>query len=279
MAACFPLRTPALLSGIITAWQTSDNHDEMTMELYLIRHGQSVNNALPEGEPRVQDAPLTELGHRQAALLASYLADGRNGDPRYSPSTGYAEYEGEATFGITHLYTSPMHRALQTTLPIARALRLRPEVWIDIHEHGGVYQTTPDGVVGHPGLTRAQVASDYPDYILPDGLTDAGWWNTALGSEPYHTAAGRAIKIAAELRRRAAQPAVPEDARPERVALVTHGTFIDALLKALLGQLPTRGFFYLMYNTAITRIDFLDRDRLLLRYVNRTLHLPPDLVS
>jgi hypothetical protein len=34
-----------------------------------------------------------------------------------------------------------------------------------------------------------------------------------------------------------------------------------------------------MYNTAITRIDFVEHDRALLRYVNRVAHLPPEMVS
>ncbi|KXK19482.1 MAG: phosphoglycerate mutase family protein [Chloroflexi bacterium OLB15] len=249
------------------------------MELYIIRHGQSVNNALPDDQPRVQDASLTELGQKQAERLAAYLADGRNRDPRYSPATGHAEREDEATFGITNLYCSPMHRALQTTLPVAAAVGLKPEVWIDIHEHGGVYQATPDGIVGYTGRTRAQVASEFPDYVLPEGLTENGWWNAALGSEPYYTAAGRAIKVAAELKRRALEAPVQPDGRPTRIVMISHGTFIDALIKALLNQLPNRSFFYLQYNTGITRIDFVEKERLLLRYINRVPHLTPDMIS
>ncbi|MBE2183604.1 MAG: histidine phosphatase family protein [Anaerolineae bacterium] len=249
------------------------------MELYLIRHGQSVNNALPEDQPPVQDAPLTELGLKQAEQLAVYLADGGNRDPRYSPATGYAEREETPTFGITDLYCSPMHRALQTTRPVAAALGLKPEIWIDIHEHGGVYQTTPDGIVGYPGRTRTQVIADFPDYVLPEGLTENGWWNVTLGSEPYYTAVARAIKVATELKRRAVETPLQSDGRPTCIALISHGTFIDALIKALLNQLPNRGYYYLHYNTGITRIDFVENERLLLRYVNRVPHLTPDMIS
>lgn len=249
------------------------------MELYIIRHGQSINNALPEDQPRIQDAPLTELGLKQAAHLAAYFADGKNRDPRYSPSTGYAEREDERTFGITNLYCSPMHRALQTTRPMAAALGLKPEIWIDIHEHGGIYQTTPDGIIGYPGRTRSQVVADFPDYVVPEAITEQGWWDVALGSEPYHTAAGRAIKVAAELRRRASEAPIQPDGRPTRIALISHGTFIDALIKALLNQLPSRDFFYLHYNTGITRVDFVEKGRMLLRYINRIPHLTPDMIS
>lgn len=249
------------------------------MELYLIRHGQSVNNALPDGEPRIQDSPLNELGQAQAARVAAYLADGRNRDPRYSPATGYSERETMSTFGITHLYTSPMRRALQTTLPIAQALNLPPEVWIDIHEHGGIYQARPDGITAFPGLSSTQIREQFSNYVLPAGVTEAGWWDVNKGAEEYYTALGRAVKVAGELRRRARELADTPDSPPERIALVSHGTFIDALIKALLNLLPNRQMYFLMYNTGITRIDFVDHDRLVLRYVNRTMHLPPDMIS
>ena len=242
------------------------------MELYIIRHGQSTNNALEDETQREVDAPLTDLGKQQAELLAAYLADGHNRDRWVNPATGYSRPDDDKGFGVTHLYCSAMYRSLQTTQPIARALGLRPEVWIDIHEHGGIYLEQPDGIVGFPGKTRSEIMSEFPDYALPDAISDNGWWKQEIGQESLAMAQGRAIKVAGELRRRADSG--------EGIAIVSHGTFIDALLKALFNQLPSRQFYYLHYNTAITRIDFSgDRDRLLVRYVNRTAHLPNDLVS
>ena len=241
------------------------------MELYIIRHAQSQNNAMPDGDLRVPDAPLTDLGHEQARLLAEYLKDGRNRDPWYNPSTGYSRFEHEADWGITHLYVSPMTRALQTCIPIAAALGLRPEIWVDTHEHGGVYQQRPEGIVGFPGRSRVDIESLLPNSLIPDIIADAGWWNPARGSETMPEAISRAVKVAAALRRRA-------DA-DERIIILTHGTFIDTLIKALFAQLPSRALFYLHYNTAITRIDFVERERLLVRYLNRVAHLPPDKIS
>lgn len=242
------------------------------MELYIIRHGQSTNNALEDATKRVVDAPLTELGKQQAELLAAYLADGRNRDLWVDPATGYSRPDQDKGVGITHLYCSAMYRSLQTAQPIGRALGIRPEVWIDIHEQGGIYLEQPDGIVGFPGKTRSEIQTEFPDYVLPDAISDVGWWKQDIGQESLHTAQGRAIKVVGELRRRASSE--------ERIAIVSHGTFIDALLKALFNQLPSRQFYYLHYNTAITRIDFSgDKDRLLVRYVNRTAHLRNDLVS
>ena len=46
------------------------------MELYIIRHAQSSNNALADERERVCDPHLTELGRQQAELLAAHLAAG-----------------------------------------------------------------------------------------------------------------------------------------------------------------------------------------------------------
>lgn len=245
------------------------------MELYIIRHGQSTNNALPDEQLRVQDAPLTDLGKQQAQHLANWLADGGNRDPWVSPATGFSKYEPEATFGITHLYCSAMHRALQTAQPVSQALGLKTDIWIDIHEHGGIYQELPEGITGFPGRTRAEILEEFPDYTIPDGVTDTGWWDPKLGSEPIYTAYGRAIKVAAELRRRASE----DVENKERIAIISHGTFIDALLKAFFNQLPNRQMFYLHYNTAITRLDFVDKERVLVRFHNRVAHLPREMVT
>jgi len=60
------------------------------MDLYLVRHAQSQNNALPE-RLRVADPDLTDLGHQQAARLA----------------------ERVRSLKLTRLLTSPFRRALR----------------------------------------------------------------------------------------------------------------------------------------------------------------------
>ena len=246
------------------------------MELYIIRHGQSTNNALPDDArvTRVNDPPLTDLGKRQADALAVFLAEGVSRDPWVNPNTGYSQQLGAKGVDISHLFCSPMYRAMQTTFPVANALGLKPEIWVDVHEHGGVYLEEAGKITGFPGRNRAQIAEEFPAYVIPDGITEAGWWNPNNGVEGLPSCYGRAIKIAAELKRRAHD----HHEKGERIALITHGTFIDALIKALLNQLPNRNMYYLHYNTAVTRIDF-EKERLIVRYLNRVDHLSPDLIS
>jgi len=245
------------------------------MKLFLIRHAQSLNNLLAEQikledymDQRSPEPPLTEIGFHQAELVAAHLA-----------SDTYPEVEQEKVnfpargYGFTRLYCSPMLRTLQTTLPISRALGLTPQVWLDLHEHGGIFHGDPQkGPVGqHFGLTRQEMLDLFPDYQLPAAISEKGWWPG--GYEEMEGCYQRAQRVAEQLRSWA--PTLPD----ERIALVAHGTFIDALLKAILGQDFASQLYYSHYNTAITRIDFTPRGFLLLRYLNRTEHLPPDLIT
>jgi broad specificity phosphatase PhoE len=241
------------------------------MKLFIIRHAQSVNNALPDEEGRVSDPPLTELGHRQAQLLAEHLATGKNPELSNWTSVEATASHNRRGYNITRLYCSAMHRALQTAQPIAQALKLTPEVWIDIHEHGGIYLDHGDdrGIVGYPGKTRSEILADFPDYILPEALTEEGWWTG--GCEDWPGCHSRAIKVAAVLRAQAASE--------ERIAIVSHGGFVDALIKTLLNQLPNPHVFYYKFNTAISRIDFRENGRLDFRYWNWVDHLPQDLIT
>jgi broad specificity phosphatase PhoE len=73
--------------------------------MILLRHGQSEFNlhfTATKRDPGIVDAPLTELGHAQAAQAAAALADA----------------------GIKRIIASPYTRALQTAEPLARTLGL-----------------------------------------------------------------------------------------------------------------------------------------------------------
>jgi broad specificity phosphatase PhoE len=258
--------------------------------LYIIRHGQSTNNALGiDQAQRVFDPPLTDTGHAQARAVAKYLAEGLNYEAlvaiSHTPEGRAAAAEGlgsrangsalHPSFTLTHLYTSAMHRALQTAAPIAEATGAAPEIWIDIHEHGGIYLEEGGVIKGFGGRTRGQIMEEFPLYVLPELITDAGWWDTKAGMEDISLCRARAMRVARSLRERATHEATAED----RVALVTHGTFIDSLLKAFYSLLPGETFFHWHYNTAITRVDILRDGRIIVRYINRIHHLPPELIT
>ena len=232
------------------------------MELFLIRHGQSANNALGDVKGRDKDPELTELGEKQAEHLATHLAAGEH------LSSG-ERMEDRPLFD--RLYCSPMIRAMWTAAPVGKKLGIVPKVWVDIHEMGGIYldHGGERGTVGYPGQTRGEMASRFPGYALPDEVGEGGWWRG--GMESFHAGQGRAIGVAGVLRERAAEEI--------RIGLVSHGGFGSCLLQALGRQLPADGFYYEQNNTAITRVSFLADGLIILRYLNRVDHLPEELLS
>ena len=250
------------------------------MRVLLIRHGQSANNVLAESQGhdyaaymagRVPEPPLSEIGQCQAQRLADHLAAAA---ARPRPATDRLAWI-TSEHPVDALYVSPMLRALQTALPISRSLGVQPQVWVDIHEHGGVFTGTPEkgDVVGYPGLTRAEMEAQFGGYRVVAGVHDGGWWPG--GYEEMDVCYSRACRVAGELY------ALAEEQPDATLALVTHGTFLDALLQALF--VPDENYgdrvHFSHLNTAISRIDFGSNRRLALRYLNRIDHLPAELVT
>lgn len=240
------------------------------MILYLIRHGQSANNLLAEqmkeeAEPfpyesymkkRLAEPPLTAWGEKQAGLLGE-MAD---------------------NLAVDRIYCSPMLRTLQTARPLSQATGCPTSVWIDLHEHGGVFlRSGADAeAVGFPGLARSEMSELFPRYQLK-GIGDGGWWQG--GEEDRAACHARAVRVAEALHCMAIG-----SQKEEKVAAVSHGTFMDSLIKALLGRLPGNEFYVNHHNTGITRIDFgatgYDSSRVItLRYTNRASHLPDELLT
>ncbi|MBN3524509.1 histidine phosphatase family protein [Paenibacillus apiarius] len=87
------------------------------MELYLVRHGQSVGNTMPDRD--MPDSPLTERGLAQAGRVGMYLRDR----------------------GIAGIFASPLIRALQSAQPLAQLLQLPVQVRKELYEvrEGGQY--------------------------------------------------------------------------------------------------------------------------------------------
>lgn len=242
-------------------------------ELYLIRHGQSQNNAFAaeskandtEEAPRTSDPSLTPAGYTQAECVARYLADEVD---RTDVRDGTPVGDGH---GIRKLYTSAMLRALETTQPIAAALGLTPEIWLDVHEEGGIWLDHGDGrgPIGYPGMTRTEIEAQFPGFLQPDPITEAGWWNRPF--ESRDDLVRRAARMAEEVRQRIM-------GQESRVAIVSHGTFISLLIQHLLLGRYVPDIRFSNHNTGISRLDF-DGDSVMLRYLNRIDHLPMDLVT
>ena len=123
------------------------------MDLFLIRHGESSNNALADVSLRVADPELTEKGRDQIEYAADYIGKGLH---------LYPEEREEGQPGLDRLYCSAMIRAMHTAEPIGKALGMAPEIWVDIHETGGIFRggtrqgrlSRPDARGDHRAFSR-----------------------------------------------------------------------------------------------------------------------------
>ena len=248
------------------------------MQLYFIRHGQSENNALwmstRSHKWRNEDPGLTEVGQRQVAFLAQFLSQA---DPtlRQAQDTAVTgddrDIQNVAGFGITHLYSSLMLRAVATGTITARALDLPLVAWEDVHEWGGIYlhDEQTDERIGLPGRNRAYFEAHFPDLVLPDSLGEAGWWNRPF-EEPEQRLP-RARRFLLDLMERHGHT-------DDRVAVVSHGGFYNYLLVTILNLPGREGYWFVMNNAAISRIDF-DDEEIRLMYLNRVDFLPRELIT
>ncbi|MBK8781758.1 MAG: histidine phosphatase family protein [Anaerolineales bacterium] len=247
------------------------------MQLYFIRHGQSINNANTRN-PDYKENPdpyLTEIGLEQAEYLAKYLKEKQE----------IVEHENwniqnQYGFGLTHIYASLMERASMTAAPTARALGNVPfTAWTEIHEEGGIYaREKEEEHIGLSGRPRSFFEKKIPELKLPDELNESGWWNRPFETEEERQP--RADKVLTELiERHGDKEGQPE----ERIAFVSHGGFFVRLLSAML-QLPWRqgalgmSSWFLLNNCSISRFD-IRKNNIMVSYLNRVDHLPSHLVT
>lgn len=247
------------------------------MEIYLIRHGQSVNNRLTEAtwHTRTHDPELTEIGQKQAQKVAEYLGTAPNLEELVRVPDDSSDRANHYPHTITHLYCSAMYRALQTANPIGKALGLNPTVWLDVHEVGGIHYEKDGELVVLGGKKRSQILNEFPNYSLPDTVTEDGWYKIALGREDWAGCQARAMRVSSNLIMRSENPRTQDD----KIAIVSHGGFINALLKALTNIAPNPRLDFWHYNTAVTRVDLEVGGTMVIRYINRVTHLTPDLLT
>lgn len=173
------------------------------MRLLLIRHGHTADNdALIYAGQR--DTPLSQLGERQADALATRLA----AEP------------------LAALYTSDLARAQATAQRIAASLQIAPQPCAALREVDmGVWT----------GMTYAQLAEDDPERL-------AAWIRDPEQVAPPggETAAALRERIQQALGQQLARHAETVGAQGQRIAWVTHGGVIGALLCDLLG-VPVSG--------------------------------------
>ncbi len=240
------------------------------MHLYFVRHGHSTNNGLPVGDDhrRDPDPALTVTGNEQARHLARHL-----GARQARAAAGEGQGCLRDACPITHLYCGLMRRALETSALLGAELGLRPTVWPELHELGGLWSTDPatGAPIGLLGHGREHFARTWPDLVLPDELTGP-WWSRP--KETPEESDARAGKLLERL-------LVTHGDEHVAILIVSHRGFYNVLLRRLLGLPATRGASptsFQLYNAGLSRLD-LDRRGLQLVYQNDTSFLPAELLT
>ncbi|MBA62239.1 MAG: hypothetical protein CMJ76_07720 [Planctomycetaceae bacterium] len=219
------------------------------MYLYLIRHGQSENNALDESL-RVQDPGLTEAGVAQVEYLARWFA----------------------VRPLDVLITSPFRRALLTTVPIAKVTGLSPIVRTAIHEVGGCVSGYPEiGYRGEPGMSDVDIRKAFPGFDPEADIDEQGWWK----SKPYESVDDRMVRV-----QHVARQIVEEyDDTDKHVALVMHADFKHLLLQHLLPDLPLDArHFGALRNAGVSTLK-VENGKAILENFNGIQHMPADIVT
>jgi 2,3-bisphosphoglycerate-dependent phosphoglycerate mutase len=236
------------------------------MRLYFIRHGQSENNALYENTGsdigRVDDPRLTAIGEKQADATAKFLSS--TIDPIDRNANGN-------NFGFTHLYCSPMNRAIATGMYIAEAMDLPLGVLKDWHETGGIFlEDKQKGTfIQRPGMTHVEMLQLYPKLIINDTMNEDGWWNRPREEEAERPVrARRALCSMLEM-----HPGVND-----RVAVISHGGFYNQFMAAVLNLDAIRPVWFDLYNCGITRFNFNSGNHSIV-YHNYTAHLEKSLMT
>ena len=157
--------------------------------IYLIRHGQDVDNADKILNGR-RDGTLTPLGKRQAREVAKKLINEK----------------------IEAIYSSPLNRAYETALIIAKELGLK-DVKIDV-----------DLIEREFGVLTGKPVADIPKYakevVVSDGVN---YFIEADGAETFPELLGRAARVLKRI----------TDKHPRwNVIVVTHGDIGKMIIAA-----------------------------------------------
>jgi 2,3-bisphosphoglycerate-dependent phosphoglycerate mutase len=187
------------------------------VELYIVRHADTLPNAEEVVRGGYDDQALSALGRRQAEALATRLQD----------------------IPFAAIYSSPLGRALQTAQPIAETHQIEIQPLEGLREVGlGMLPADAEG------SETAEEISKYLRERLREIASIAirtGQWDSIPGSEPSERLRARLTQTMDSII--AAHPG-------QRVLIVSHAGAINAYLAVVLGI--AHDYFFPTANTAIS---------------------------
>ena len=221
------------------------------MELYLIRHAESANNARPTYE-RVEDPAITPVGRLQAVHLADWLA----------------------TLAADALITSPFLRTLQTAIPILESTSFTMQIWHNVFERGGCFRGYDEtNLAGAMGMSRGQILRTLGQHAgrctLDESIDDEGWWGE---QEPE-------LDIEAERRsREVCERLLSTFGAEQVVVLLIHADLKRLMLTEMMDDHVNVSKLGPMRNAGITKVNRVN-GRWQLDYFNSVTHLPARLIT
>lgn len=192
------------------------------VELILVRHGLPIRREVTEG---AADPELSREGLAQAKHLGDYLA----------------------IENIDAIYTSPMKRAHQTALPLAKAKGLTPIIEPDVAEWD-------------------QHSNEYIPIEELKAANDPRWQELASGAwTSEEDPAIFSARVMTALNR------IIDQHKGQKVVVTCHGGVINEFLSSVLGI--NRGQFFYPNYTSIHRIAASSKGHRSILTVNETSHL------
>jgi broad specificity phosphatase PhoE len=172
-----------------------------SMRIYFVRHGESQANLLQEISNRGLRHGLTRHGREQAVALADWLRDQR----------------------ITHIYSSPLLRAIETAVILANRLEIDYEVVDALREYDcGIAEGRSDAEAWQ--LWQA---------LFDAWLVDGRWAQRIEGGESFYELRERFLPFIEELVSRYGNTEA-------RILCVSHGGVYCAMLPLVLVNVDNR---------------------------------------
>lgn len=221
------------------------------MELYLVRHAESENNALPTYQ-RVPDPDLTAVGRLQAQHLSHWLT----------------------SLKWDHFITSPFRRTIKTTLPVMQYNAGKVEIWHEVFERGGCFSGYHEGnFAGQPGMGRSELVRllgrEAERCLIAESIDEAGWWN-----QPHRESDQEAWQRALQIN----QKLVQRYQRNEVVVMLIHADLKRLMLADMLQQRCDVIGLGALRNCGITKVNY-QQQQWQLDYFNSVTHMPAKLIT
>ncbi|WP_316572397.1 histidine phosphatase family protein [Neobacillus sp. YIM B06451] len=193
------------------------------MELLLIRHGKAETNGKIAGH---KDFPLSSEGIEESIRLAKQLLG----------------------FNITHLYSSPLSRALVTSTIIGDTLGINPIILEELKErNAGVFN----------GLSKEEAMKKYPNQWQQS-------WSNPLSAPPegesFQDVVKRIEKLISNLM---------EQTTDETIAFVSHSGCINIILLMLIGINKELFPLFKLDTASVTSISINKGKTPFINYINR----------